>query len=212
MTKEKAAPDTPTVEVSISTSSETLDIMGDDSFKITMIFLLKSDRPITLNRKKASLFVFSSAVGPSGLCFINVENGEPAKRYQKLGNYCFGEDNREAIPAFYAVTLYSNKEYTVTHELGPWLEVQSPRIGEARHHIARRAWWGALGLESKRYEISVADGSGIEVWKYAPSWRNLWGWLTQLQCHPIPYQVKKTAVITVKQIENSAANSLCLQF
>jgi hypothetical protein len=176
----------------------------------------------------------NDAVRKSGLSFIDVENGDIARRYETSTTVCFGEESRAVIPETKAVTLYPNKEYTVTHKLGPSLgftycpgpkdqpfkegDIISPTTGQPVHRITTRAWWGTLGLKSRTYEISVATGNGIRVWKYSPLWKNPWAWLgpwakdMQLQQHSIPYQVKETASVTIKQIDNPDSNVSCHQF
>jgi hypothetical protein len=45
------------VEVYITTSSETIDIMGNDPFSISLKFVLRSDSPVTLDTS-GTLFSF----------------------------------------------------------------------------------------------------------------------------------------------------------
>jgi hypothetical protein len=114
------ASDFPCVEVYITTSCETLDIMGDDPFHISLNFILRSESPITLNTS-GTLFSLNGAVRKSGLTFIDVETGDTARRYETSTTVCFGAESKTAIPEIKADTLYPNKEYIITHKLGPSL-------------------------------------------------------------------------------------------
>ncbi|KAF2668787.1 hypothetical protein BT63DRAFT_480152 [Microthyrium microscopicum] len=213
MATNKSKQPLPQIEIFISTSTPTLDILGDETFKIILTATLKSDRPITFPRAN-TIFEVSTAIHDCGLSFTSVKTGKAARRSPD-GLVCsFSASATNAFSTHKVSTLQPNEEQLFIHTLGPFRGSSGVLTDQTHTDASPKGgiWYGTTGLETGTYDISVPSDRCISVWKYAPSTANLWGWWGErVHNAPIHFVVKKTATVLVKQVEDPRDMSVSFQ-